>query len=101
MQAEGGWDLASVKTAMRAQGAISGCGAAGSDSKNMVRRRLFETAQFWAGFHTVTEFTSHGFGSARECLLFVLKEEDNSAELKMWSHSFMFDTPAQLLYLRC
>lgn len=29
--------MASVKTAMWAQGAISGCGAAGSDSKNMVR----------------------------------------------------------------
>lgn len=52
-QARGGWDLASVKTAMWAQGAISGCGAAGSDSKNMARRRQFKTTWFQLGFHTV------------------------------------------------
>lgn len=45
--------MASVKTAMWAQGAISGCGAAGSDSKNMARRRQFKTTWFQLGFHTV------------------------------------------------
>ena len=71
--------MASVKTALWAQGAISGCGAAGSDSKNMVRRRQFKTTWFQLGFHTVVEFTSNGF-TRLSATLFVFSEEDSSKD---------------------
>lgn len=45
--------MAGVETAARARGAISGCGAAGSDSSNTARRRQLETTGPRPGFHTV------------------------------------------------
>lgn len=72
--------MASVKTAMWAQGAISGCGAAGSDSKNMARRRQFKTTWFQLGFHTVLGNLQLMASRSLNVTLFALNKKDNSDE---------------------
>lgn len=69
--------MASVETAVWAQGAISGCGAAGSDSKNMARRRQFKTTWFQLGFHTVLGNLQLMASCSLNVTLFVLNKEDN------------------------
>lgn len=70
--------MASVKTAMWAQGAISGCGAAGSDSKNMARRRQFKTTWFQLGFHTILGNSQLMDLCSVNVTLFVIDKKDNS-----------------------
>lgn len=80
--------MAGVKTAMWAQGAISGCGAAGSDSKNMARRRQFKTTWFQPGFHTVLGNLQLMASRSLSVNLFVFNKKDNS-ELKMCNCGLM------------
>lgn len=55
-------DLATVETALRARGAISGRGAAGSDSENTARRRPFRNHTVPTGLsHCSWQFTANGF----------------------------------------
>lgn len=55
-------DLATVETALRARGAISGRGAAGSDSENTARRRQFRNHMVPTGLsHCSWQFTANGF----------------------------------------
>ena len=72
--------MASVKTALWDQGAISGCGAAGSDSKNMARRRQFKTTWFQLGFHTVLGNLQLMASRSLNVTLFVFNKKDNSDE---------------------
>lgn len=70
--------MASVKTAMWTQGAISGCGAAGSDSKNMARRRQFKTTWLQLGFHTVLGNLQLMASHSLNVTLFVFNKKGNS-----------------------
>lgn len=70
--------MASVKTSMWAQGAISGCEAAGSDSRNMARRRQFKTTWFQLGFHTVLGNLQQTLLRSLDVTLFVFDKKDNS-----------------------
>lgn len=76
--------MAGVETALRAQGAISGRGAAGSDSENTERRRQFRNHMVPTGFsHCSWQFTANGFTQPQCDFVCVVREKKKFEERKI------------------